>query len=233
MSSSDTTTPITDLSKTYWKLMELRPTYPGAPLIKIDPGWRERNPPSGPAADLFKQHLAGVASILDVGAGDRLWESVFERMGIGARYVTADPELRHHHDYGDFLSVNDTFDAICMLELLEHLPLELGLAFLQHAVDLLKPGGVLVIGTPNAHHPHQVWSADVTHVRPWPSHDLWALCVVAGLEGIEVYRQALTSKRRRFTIPLQIALGRLMGFDPAYGLLLFAHKPGARSTETG
>jgi 2-polyprenyl-3-methyl-5-hydroxy-6-metoxy-1,4-benzoquinol methylase len=146
-------------------------------------------------------------------------------MGIGARYLTSDVERTHPHDYSDFLAVQDRFDAIVMLELLEHLQLDTGLRFFQHAVDLLEPGGVLVIGTPNAHHPHQVWSADLTHVRPWPAHDLWALCVVAGLQGIEVYRQTLTSRRRRFLIPVQVALGRLMGFDTAYGLLLFAHKP--------
>jgi len=225
--SSDTpTVSIADLDSSYWKLMELRPKYPGAPLIKIEPDWRERHPPTGPAARLFKRHLAGVETILDVGAGDRLWESVFVRMGIGARYLTADVDRRHPHDYTDFLGVEDTFDAIVMLELLEHLPLETGLRFLQHAVDLLNPGGVLVIGTPNAHHPHQVWSADLTH-RPWPAHDLWALCVVAGLEGIEVYRQTLTTRKRRFLIPLQVGLGRLLGFDTAYGLLLFAHKPRA------
>lgn len=224
MTSESATASITDLSSTYWKLLELRSKYPGAPLIKIEQDWRERNPPAGPAAQLFKRHLAGVETILDVGAGDRLWESVFERLGIGARYLTSDIDLLHPHDYSDFLGIEDTFDAIVMLELLEHLPLETGLAFLQHAVNILNPGGVLVIGTPNAHHPHHVWSVDLTHVRPWPAHDLWALCVIAGLEGIEVYRQMLTSRKRRPLIPLQIGLARLLELDPAYGLLLFAHK---------
>jgi len=93
-----------------------------------------------------------------------------------------------------------------MLELLEHLPLQLGLRFLDHAIDLLPPGGVLVIGTPNPRHAHHMWGSDFTHVRPWPAHDLWALCAVAGLEQIEVYRQMLTTPKRRLAAPLQMAL---------------------------
>ncbi|MDP9225299.1 MAG: methyltransferase domain-containing protein, partial [Actinomycetota bacterium] len=136
-------------------------------------------------------------------------------------------EPHHDHDFRDFLGVDSTFDAILMLELLEHLPLELGLGFLEHAVKLLNPGGVLVLGTPNARHPHQVWSADFTHVRPWPAHDLWALCIIAGLQPVEVYRQVLLTRKRRIMMPLQLALSRLLDVDLAYGLIVFAHKPPA------
>jgi len=218
--------PLSDVEHVYWELLEKRPYFPGASLIKIRPDWRERDPPAGPAAALFKRHLATVGTVLDVGAGDRLWESVLRRMRIGNAYLSADVERRHEHDFEDFLGVEECFDAILMLELLEHLPLELGLRFLDHAVELLHPGGVLVIGTPNAHHAHQVWSADLTHVRPWPAHDLWALCSIAGLQRIAVYRQMLVTPRRQIIAPLQLALSRLLGIDPAYGLLLFAHKPG-------
>jgi SAM-dependent methyltransferase len=218
--------PLSDLEHVYWELLERRPYFPGARLIKIRSDWREQDPPSGPAAALFKRNLAAAGTVLDVGAGDRLWESVLRRMEIGGAYLSADVERRHEHDFEDFLQVEESFDAILMLELLEHLPLELGLRFLDHAVSLLNPGGALVIGTPNAHHAHQVWSADLTHIRPWPAHDLWALCSIAGLQRIAIYRQLLVTPRRRIVVPLQLVLSRLLGIDPAYGLLLFAHKPG-------
>jgi hypothetical protein len=70
-----------------------------------------------------------------------------------------------------------------------------------------------------------VWSADLTHIRPWPAHDLWALCSIAGLQRIAIYRQMLVTPRRQVIAPLQLVLSRLLGIDPAYGLLLFAHKP--------
>jgi SAM-dependent methyltransferase len=214
-----------NLTESYWRLVEVRTQFPGAPLIRISPDWRERPVPGGPAARLFAEHLAGIGTVLDVGAGDRYWSDVLRRMGIGADYRSADLETRHEHDYGDFLAVQDKFDAVLMLELIEHLPLELGLRFIEHAVELLNPGGTLVIGTPNAHHPSWVWSSCLTHVRPWPVQDLWAVCQLSGLTGIEAYRQMLVTPRRRPLLPVQLGLSKLLGLDPAHGVMLFAHKP--------
>ncbi len=163
--------------------------------------------------------------MLDVGAGDRYWSDVLRRLGIEARYRSADLETHHKHDYGDFLRVEDNVDAVLMLELIEHLPLETGLRFIQHAIKLLNPGGVLVIGTPNAHHPNWVWSSCMTHVRPWPVQDLWAVCTLAGLAPVEAYRQMLVTPRRRIVLPAQLALSKFIGIDPAQGLMLFARKP--------
>jgi SAM-dependent methyltransferase len=213
------------LEDVYWPVVELRSRFPGGRLIKIRPDWREKSAPSGPAAELFRRHLQSARSVLDVGAGDRYWKDVLERLGLTIRYQSADIEHHHDHDFRDFLAVGSSFDAILMLELLEHLPIDLGLGFLEHAVELLNPGGVLVLGTPNARHPHQVWSADFTHIRPWPAHDLWALCTIAGLQPVEVYRQVLLTNKRRITMPVQLVLSRLLDFDLAYGLLVFAHKP--------
>jgi hypothetical protein len=216
---------LSNVADIYWRLVEARSQFPGAPLIRISPAWREAPRPSGPAARLFSKHLAGARTIIDVGAGDRYWANVLSRLGIGAEYRSADLETRHAHDYADFLEVQDRVDAVLMLELIEHLPLELGLRFIQHAIGLLNPGGVLVIGTPNPHHPNWVWSTCFTHVRPWPAQDLWATCRVAGLTDVFIYRQMLVSPRRRIILPLQLALSKLLGIDPAQGLILFAHKP--------
>jgi SAM-dependent methyltransferase len=205
-------------------VIERRVSFPGAPLIKIRPDWRESLPPSGPAAELFVRHLSAARTVLDVGAGDRYWKSVLERLGLELSYQSVDVDLVHDHDFTNFLAVESSFDAILMLELIEHLPLEIGLEFLNHAIELLNPGGVLVIGTPNAAHAHRVWSADFTHIRPWPAADLWAVLLVGGLDDVEVYRQILTTRRRQLAMPLQTALARLLEIDPAHGLLAFGRK---------
>jgi SAM-dependent methyltransferase len=228
MSTPQLHNPPVDLSNVadvYWRLRELRAKFPGAPLIRVSPDWREKSHPSGPAARLFVEHLAGAQTVLDVGAGDRYWSEVLRRLGIAADYRSADLETRHNHDYGDFLSVEDIVDAVLMLELIEHLPLELGLRFIQHAIALLNPGGVLVIGTPNARHPNWVWSGCVTHIRPWPVEDLWATCILGGLTRVAVYRQMLVTPRRRVLLPVQLVLSKLLSIDAAQGLMLFAHKP--------
>lgn len=208
----------------YWQVIELRASFPGAQLIKIRPDWREPLRPSGPAAELFIRHLSSARTVLDVGAGDRYWKNVLERLGLELSYQSVDVDSVHDHDFTNFLAVESSFDAILMLELIEHLPLEIGLLFLNHAIALLNPGGVLVVGTPNAAHPHRVWSSDFTHVRPWPAADLWAVLLLGGLDQVEVYRQMLTSRRRQLAMPLQAALARLLEIDPAHGLLVFGRK---------
>jgi hypothetical protein len=146
-------TNLSQLDTVYWRLLELRPTFPGAPLIRIRSDWREQTPPAGPAAALFRRHLSGARTILDVGGpgtgtGSPFWEPVLAALAPSARYRSTDIDKLHSHDYDDFMAVDDRFDAILMLELLEHLPLEMGLRFIEHAVGLLNRGGVLVIGTP-------------------------------------------------------------------------------------
>jgi len=216
---------LSNLAEVYWPLVEMRPGFPGAPLILIAPDWREREPPSGPAARLLQKHLGDAATILDVGAGDRYWGDVLRRLGISAQYRSADLDTRHEHEFGDFLSIDERVDAVLMLELIEHLPAELGLRFIEHAIELLNPGGMLVIGTPNAHHANWTWRTCFTHVRPWPMQDLWAICTLGGLAPVEVYRQMLVSRRRRAVLPAQRLVSKLLGLDVAQGIVVFARKP--------
>jgi hypothetical protein len=208
----------------YWQMIDYRRQFPTPPLLPIRPDWREQNPPAGPAADLFRRHLADANTLLDVGAGDRYWQDVLERLGLRLDYSSVDTETRHRHEHSDFMAVEGTFDSIMMLELVEHLPLEIGWEFVFRAYGLLGQGGVLVLSTPNPRHAHQVWSSDFTHIRPWPAHDLWAMCRVAGFREVEVHRQVLVAKGRRPILPVKSALSRLLDLDPAYGLLVFATK---------
>jgi SAM-dependent methyltransferase len=212
------------IEELYWQVMELRSQFPGGRLLPIRPDWREGEPPRGRVAEIFRAQLDGVQTILDVGAGDRYWLGVLRRLGYTGRYASVDVETRHRHEHRDFIEVDEAVDAVFMLELLEHLPGPLGLEYLDHASRLIKPGGVLVIGTPNPRHAHQVWSADFTHVRPWPAHDVWAVCRVLGFSEVTVYRQMLVPARRRLLVPLQLALSKVLELDPAYGLLVFARR---------
>src|SRR5712692_3321759 len=73
--------PLADIQKSYWRLLELRPRFPGARTVLIRSDWREATPPSGPAARLFRNHLGSSQTVLDVGAGDRYWQDVLARLG--------------------------------------------------------------------------------------------------------------------------------------------------------
>jgi hypothetical protein len=69
----------------YWQVVERRASFPGAQLIKLRPDWRDQ--------------LSGAQTILDVGAGDRYWKDVLERLGLDVSYQSADVESRHEYDF--------------------------------------------------------------------------------------------------------------------------------------
>ncbi len=210
-----------DLGDVYWPMLELREQAPRPRSEVVVMGWRERTPPSGPWARHVARHLAGASRVLDVGAGDRAWQGLLERLGVTASYESCDPERRHAHEHDDFLAISGRYDAVLMLDLLEHLPLEQGLRFIAHAAEVVEPGGVLVVSTPNPAHPTSLQATDVTHVRAWPAHDLYGLLTLAGFE-VEVHRLLHCAAARRGLVPAQKALARILGVDPADHLLVFA-----------
>ncbi len=102
--------------------------------------------------------------ILDAGCGSGLLayflakDSRAEVLGVDANPAAIDfcqtrfqlPNLRFSRALIDDLPFsNNSFDKIVFLEVIEHLSREQGHTVLQRFYDLLKPGGLLVISTPN------------------------------------------------------------------------------------
>jgi SAM-dependent methyltransferase len=192
-------------------------------FIKISPFWREDLPRHvGESGKVLKAALSDARSVLDVGASDRIYERVFAGLGLEALYKSVDTDKSYKHDYEDFLSVDESVDAIVMFEIIEHLPLDVGIDFLAHARRLLNPHGVLIVSTPNAAHANQVWKADFTHVRPWPWADLYGALRLVGFDDVQLYRQFFGSWKRRLALPLYAPLYRLLELDPAQTTLAVA-----------
>ena len=188
-------------------------------------GWRDAPSPVGPWATAVCGALAGASSVLDVGAGDRAWQDVLARLGVRAAYASCDVEPRHPHEHADFLAVPAaSYDGLLLLELLEHLDGQTGVDFLVQAFAVLRPGGALVVSTPNPAHPTSFQASDVTHVRPWPAHDLFGVLRLVGFEDVVVHRLLHVEPRRRPIVGLQKAAARLVGVDPADHLLVTARK---------
>ncbi len=208
----------------YWEVYELRTAHRSRRPELASATWSDGpGAPTGPWAAHIAEALTSARTVLDVGAGSRRWEPLLTRMGVGARYASCDPDLRHPHEHNDFLTVQEAFDAILMLDVLEHLPAEMGVAFIDHAARLLPEGGSLVISTPNPAHPISYQASDFTHVRPWPAPDLFGVCRSAGFTNVRVHRlQHVGSPLRRALVPVQRTLSRLIGVDPADHLLLVA-----------
>jgi SAM-dependent methyltransferase len=209
----------------YWRIAGHRAGYVRGPVEAVPADWRTGRPPRGPWARHVTAALDGATTVLDVGAGDRAWEALLPAMGVDAAYASADPDTLHEHDHADFLAVTATVDAVLLLDVLEHLDLDTGLAFLDHAARVLSPGGALVCSTPNPAHPTSFQASDVTHVRPWPAHDLRGALLAAGFTDVVVHRLQHAAPGRRWMLAVNRFTARALGVDPADHLLAVARAP--------
>lgn len=119
-------------------------------LIHADTGAHEQ------AAALFQQYVPGGACVLDVGAGAGAFSQRLVDIGYSVTALDIDPEkwlprdipfLRLDIDAGITGSVNGTYDAACCLEVIEHV--ENAWNLLREIYAVLKPGGRLILSTPN------------------------------------------------------------------------------------
>lgn len=141
----------------------------------------------------------GYHRVVDVGCGRGEFLALLEANGHEAVGVDIDPGMvedcraqgltAHHADAIEWLQEHsESFDAVFSTNVVEHLPPERVQALIQAAYRALRPGGLLVIGTPNAAsivvHLHEFWR-DPTHVRLYSPQLLEFFFHAAGFTGIE------------------------------------------------
>src|SRR5205085_8965139 len=130
--------------------------------------------------------------VLEVGAGERKIESLLRRHRPAARYESLDIDPRGRHDYHDWSEVTQRhsfvpYDCVLALEVIEHLPLEEIPSWLGQLAAVLRPGGRLVLSTPNTFYP-PAYLRDATHRTPLCYDELAGLVAAAGLEVEHLYR---------------------------------------------
>lgn len=136
---------------------------------------------------LCRRLIAKAPRILEVGAGDRPLEPELRSRGFAGCVRTMDIERSQPFDYYSLDEISETFDAIVMREVIEHLPRELFYDYLDKIGKLLEPGGELLITTPNPWAPGWTF-ADYTHISPWPPADLYGVLRWHGFGRVEIHR---------------------------------------------
>ncbi|MDI3489987.1 MAG: hypothetical protein PWP11_1264 [Thauera sp.] len=154
------------------------------------------------------------APLADLGCGRGEWLAVLDDAGLTAFGVdsnaTAIARTRaqgltaFEADVGEWMAQrgDESLGAISALHVVEHLPFEVLVRTLDEALRVLRPGGLLILETPD---PANIMVAtgsfwlDPSHLRPIPA-DLLAFTVRSrGFEAVEVERLHPVDESLRFT----------------------------------
>lgn len=171
----------------------------------------------------------GTRDVLEIGCARGLTGALLqERLGCRVTGVELNPLIAREAAgrlwkviVGDVetVSIEGAFDAVLALELFEHL--RDPFAFCQRVQSWLRPGGVMILSTPNVGHWSVVWDLlqgrwdympigllCFTHLRFFTRHSLEQLLQLGGWEDIAIYPQ-------RTGVPKQIAraLRKVKGVD--------------------
>jgi SAM-dependent methyltransferase len=149
--------------------------------------------------EFYVSHFAQCLRVLDVGCGQGQFIELLSTNGVGAVGIDIDSRMIElcrgkgldvvETDLFDYLGrEKEQFDGVFSSNLIEHLPMEDALRFVQMSFDALSPGGVLLIATPNPGslivHLHEFWR-DATHVRLYDRFLLEFLFTYAGFEDVQ------------------------------------------------
>jgi len=181
--------------------------------------------------DLLIEWLQPGLSVLEIGASDR---NILQKIDVSSHnvdYMSLDCDETLPHDFRSLDEVHRTFDQIWMFEVLEHLELEEGHQILTGAWRVLEPGGVLILSTPNGHHPHRF--REPHHLTPFKYDNLGAILELAGFDVEQIYRAYnapfVQKISHRFLLNW---LHRFLELDFAHTLLAVARRPAGSRTPT-
>lgn len=174
--------------------------------------------------DVLLACIADGDAVLEVGAGERAMAAELGRFRQGLDYRSLDIDPRGGHDYGDPAEVERRFACVFALEVVEHLPFERIAPWLESLAALVRPGGWLVLSTPNTFYP-PAYLRDASHRTPLCYDELAGLLSATGLRVervARVYRDPLPrALLRRYACGW---LFRLLGIDFARQIVVAARR---------
>ena len=182
-----------------------------------------------PLDELFLEQIKKGHSVLDIGAGDMYLKKKLQENGYSGSYETMDVGTEFEYTYSSLKDINDQYDHILLIGVLEHLPLPMGLEYLMDILNLLKPKGQLILQVPNARCIRDPLGWDMTHVHNYNGKDLYAYTKSLGYEP-KGFRVEMISKNQSLVKKIQSFFSRflitkLIGADYADGIVLMIQKP--------
>ena len=164
-------------------------------------------------------------TLLEIGAGDRSLQNRLAKQWSDFTYKSCDIDESHPHDFFDINDVTGQYDLICLFEIIEHLDLKQASHMIQKCQTLLKPGGKIVVTTPNIYYPPG-FMRDVTHCTAWCYDELGGFLELAGLKVTTIHRLYHDSIAKQLVRRyLFYPVFRVMNFDFARQIIVVAEKP--------
>ena len=133
------------------------------------------------------KYLREGESVLEIGAYDRELGGRIKKYHPHILYKSLDIDPSYQHDYTSLGEVKEEFDMVLLFEVIEHLDWESGREMAARIFDILKPGGRVILTTPNIYTPGQYWK-DVSHRTPYHYEELGGLFLSQRFESIELFR---------------------------------------------
>lgn len=172
----------------------------------------------------IKSFLRNGMRVLDYGAGSERFGRKFLEGFADVHYRTLDIDPARTPDYQNRDEVDETFDLILLIEVLEHMDLSEARGTIDWVHDVLSPGGLLLSSVPNVYNP-ALFMSDPTH-RTFISYEhLGGLLLASGLELVDLYRGYHAAPLKRFSRRLATPLFRFFNLDYAKTILAVGRKP--------
>ncbi len=175
--------------------------------------------------DVLAEELAPGMTVLEIGSSDRNLETFLRSRFEGLVYKSMDIDKHTRHDYYSLDEITESFDAVLLFEVIEHMPFTAGLPFLGKIYELLNPGGKLIMTTPNIAHPTHYYR-DPTHVTPYSHEGIGGMLVALGFDVAAMYRiYNAPFVQKIFRKYFASLLHRFLGVDFTHSLLIVAARP--------
>jgi len=174
--------------------------------------------------DLASAHELAVTSVLDVGATDRVHESLVRQRWPGVIYKSFDIDRTNKHDYYDFAEIDRQFDLVTLIEVLEHVPPKVAVELMAQCVKACRSGGHVLVSVPNVYTPGT--QLEWTHVSALHYCDILGLIAWSGLEVVDAARVYMAGNLKRIVhAGILHPVHRLLGVDYAQSVVALGRKP--------
>ena len=147
-------------------------------------------------------------TLLDLGAADGALVDVARSKGVEARGLDVTDNIDFETD--GLPIVDNSIDVVTAVSLIEHL--RSPRIMLAETIRALKPGGAIILVTPNWRYSYREFFDDPTHVHPYTERSMHFMLKSAGFEKSLVVPWIVCKPPWMWTMPMAFELARAIPF---------------------